>query len=326
MNQNQIEAELAILSDSLQVVDDKVECWFVRTAGGAYFDNFLGYEYIGIGWELISIEDVKRAVSSPNKKDVLQELVALRYPEQLQPGRITSQILRFYESMKVGDLVMFPYDRGAHIAICEVISDVIPIEKHMLDDCPYVLNRKVRILDLSPKFLFSDGLKRLFYSHNALSKFNGDLTEVFRMAFGAFRYKGRFYVKISIRTFDPVSANDMFLAGYESIKLTEEFLEISSDDLDVPEVEAKVNVQSPGWFEFASDSYKIVVLMLVVHSLLPHEVKVNFAGIKLNVKTPGLLGLLLKFKKDKAERLMRLNKAYDRLDARLDHKKKGKKR
>lgn len=38
----------------VKILNDKTNYWLVRTAGGAFYDQFVAGNYVGIGWNEIS--------------------------------------------------------------------------------------------------------------------------------------------------------------------------------------------------------------------------------------------------------------------------------
>ena len=96
--------------------------WMVRAGrGGAYVDDFIESNFVGIGFANAG------DVSSPVNKD---ELIAkMRADNPVGKFQMAaSQILRFFEEFKVGDSVL-TYDPGQRLYfIGEIKSDVKKIE------------------------------------------------------------------------------------------------------------------------------------------------------------------------------------------------------
>ena len=77
------------------IPDDK-NYWLIRTLSGELYETFISEDYIGIGYNEISLEAINNINRSSRDEGVaiwnIKNLVAETYTEDRRPGLIASQI------------------------------------------------------------------------------------------------------------------------------------------------------------------------------------------------------------------------------------------
>ena len=77
--------------------------WLVRTSGGVWYDEFSNDNFIGINWNELTEKHCK----TDNRTEA-EVIISNNYPESKQPGKIIKNIIKFYQEIKIGDVVMIP--------------------------------------------------------------------------------------------------------------------------------------------------------------------------------------------------------------------------
>lgn len=117
--------------------------WLVRTSGGVWYDEFSNDNFIGINWNELTEKHCK----TDNRTEA-EVIISNNYPESKQPGKIIKNIIKFYQEIKIGDVVMIPDENSKKINF-GIISgeDVyeITVSQTKIDEgyCPFKKRRKV---------------------------------------------------------------------------------------------------------------------------------------------------------------------------------------
>ncbi|WP_415337139.1 hypothetical protein [Clostridium perfringens] len=88
----------------VDVVSSERKYWFLRTQNGTYYDEFKAYNFIGIEWDKLVDFNSIRDMS----KDQLKEHIIEKDSSIERPGYVASQILRFCNEIRKGDIVLIP--------------------------------------------------------------------------------------------------------------------------------------------------------------------------------------------------------------------------
>jgi restriction system protein len=109
----------ALLADvPVTHIKETQKYWLVRTQSGEFYDEFYHDNFIGIGWDLLTLEDFS------NDEEQILDKIKTAFPEEKQPGRILSQIKRFIFDIKPGDIVLIPSHSSFYISFGRVESDL----------------------------------------------------------------------------------------------------------------------------------------------------------------------------------------------------------
>lgn len=147
-----------LLTD-VPVVNVDSEYWFVRTDSGDYFETFLQNDFIAIGWNEVTLQDLRTLPPERVKEKIYQILAREKADEPVQStvtGTYT-KLLRFLE-LKQGDKIVIPSKASETIGF-GIIEDQRPYNEHEnMRDCPWIKRRSVkwirtsRLEDLDPIF------------------------------------------------------------------------------------------------------------------------------------------------------------------------------
>lgn len=105
-------------------VDSSVNYWFVRTTYGEHFDEFTKGNYIAIGWDYFTLDELKK-----NKKGYITEKIALSDKLDLSisknKGKVTTAYnkIRTFLELKKDDIVVVPSRNSDRLAFGRVADD-----------------------------------------------------------------------------------------------------------------------------------------------------------------------------------------------------------
>ncbi len=282
--------------------------WFIRTQRGTYYEDFINENFVGIEWDKISDKEfIEKA-----KEDDLKVEVVKHYPDVDRPGYVASQISKFSNEMKKGDIVLIPNAGSKWISFGELLDNEMYIHEEdeeddfqtILDEVfeqplseegkPFLKKRRkvkwikqVKRTDLDP-YLFS-----IIYSHNAIVDAN-DYSLFIDRTLSQFYIKGdeAYYTfKVNKKKNIPYCDILQFLnnnsAVIKYINNAAPNLIINAENLIL-----KINVQSKGPIQLKGPVKGVLIFGLIVSVLFGAKVKFKVPGFEYNLETKGLPGLL----------------------------------
>ena len=127
---------LSELSMSISQVSDERGYWFFRSLGGAYYSDFFKHDFIGIGYNEITLKDLTFADDKTVSDHVKSKLSISGKADK--SGYATSQMLRFVRCLKKGDVVIVP-DHASRKVVYGIITSDSPYmkSKDSEDKCPF---------------------------------------------------------------------------------------------------------------------------------------------------------------------------------------------
>lgn len=285
-------------------IDTNRNYWLVRTNSGAYFQDFLLGDYIGINWN--KFNDPEDFID--HNKDSTTEKIAKIYSDNKQPGHTFSHIKRFFHEIKIGDIVMIPSENSKHIAFGEIVSDVYISKKSQTEidegDCPYEKRRDVKWLKTVDRKKLDPYLYRMMNSHLTISNAD-DYADAIDRTMYSYYYKGtKAHLVLNINHQSNIALIDLLDALQAPLDLIDYIQDPTNMEMafNKRDLDAKLRVQSPGMIELVSSgsAFSLVVLLgIAIVGLVGGKFTFNASEEKIEgeISTEGLLEKILKFKK-----------------------------
>lgn len=291
------------LFEHIECVKSNTHYWLVRSMGGDYFHEFTTRGYIGIGYNEVSLTEIKYAVSfGKGSTECLRELIdkneAIKYSMTSGEGEINSQyaatqLLKFYRDIKVGDIIVVPGHRSGRVVIARVESDVYEEQQvsKLAGLCNFIKRRKICVLKKTMRGLLNPKLQLMFNSRHIISNAD-DYAEYIDSCISDFYQKdGCTSLVLRVKEKNDLRAADFGLVP-DLIELVQEFSDENNLNIDTNSIKSKICVQSPGdILMFADDNWAGIALAgLILIVLVGGEFKWDKNGVK--VSSPGLHGIL----------------------------------
>jgi restriction system protein len=269
--------------------------WFVRTDGGELYEAFSKHNFIAIGWDQITVEEIERSFEKDeNLKLKIARLSkheedrrSRQLNEKFDPdnvidlttksgkGKATTiahKLQAFYKLTK-GDVVVIP-SYGTNILSFGVIADdKISTNLHGDFDVPYRKRRKVKWVVKDKDF---DDLDGTFYalkkSMHAISSVKYELAEhIDRLMNDVFFKDGYGHYVIRVKKKEDVSATDLFSLGNDLLELLRILNRRYNFNEPIAETIVKINIQSEGEFVLKGRIGKSIVALSLAVSLIACE-------------------------------------------------------
>lgn len=270
-------------------IKDETQYWLVRTMSGDYYNHYVEEDFIAIGYNEITVDDLKHLPQKekPARK-VLQEMLRKRRDNIKNTGYPSSQMIRFAREMKVGDIIIVPASSSYKVTFGVIKSDLYQETKnlHIEGRCPFAKRRNVEWLKTSPRHLLPAELQLMFNSRHIISEVNGYAPFIDNYLNDFYTKGDMTYLVLRVKQEQILSADDFTLIG----DLMELFNEYSSDygmGLTSKDIGMKMCVQSPGdILAFAQSPEGIAVIGLIVMFIKGGTFSINCGEFHLNTKVP----------------------------------------
>lgn len=296
--------------------------WQVRTEGGEYFDSFTNFNYVGINYEEITLKKITDLKKSSRNNDELKEKLKL-HVENVMPesyhGLVANQLINFVYEMKKGDIVIAPAAGSSFISIGRIVeTPLMEVTEAILDrtGCPYRKRKSVKWLKTIPKRAADIMLFNALKSHQTLTEVSQYADIIERSIQDFYKLEDQTNLIINIQRQSNIPALDLFTYGTDILKLTESVIKHYNLDLDLSDIEVKINLNSEGKAQFLSKSGRVILLVgLITIAIAGGGLKYDGGGYNFDLSTPGIVKSIIDYQNSSQERQMKddIMKAQDTL-------------
>jgi restriction system protein len=271
--------------------------WFVRTNGGDFYEDFYVSESIGIGYNNVTIVDVKAAAIGKKKgRQALIDKIKETYADTTKAGYVVKQMSTFVFELSVGDIVMVPDKSSRNISFGEIIGDAFELPgRGNWDDSKEITTfrkrRKVRWIKTVLRATLDANLQTFTHSQHIISNITDKADYIDRTLFPLYKSGNATHGRIDVNVYNALRGKDLFQFGASLFALTDELLEDAGETATTDDVEVKTKIQSPGYIELIHPDPVVVVLAvaLVGWLTLGGRIKATYDGAKADFEasTPG---------------------------------------
>ena len=288
--------------ENLPKVKENRNYWFVRTSGGDYYHSFRTGEFIAIGWDQISLEEI----SKYNTKDQtgfenLKKKIKDKYPEEARPGHAAKQLLKFTYGISKNDIVLIPSTNSEYITFGEVINTPAYNNFDNKYDCPYHKRKEIKWLTTVDRNDLDPHLYRLMFSHHTISEAD-NYAEYIDKEISSFFIKGdKAHMVLEVQSQNDVKAKELFQMGLLPLEIFDEFCKDENLGYDSDNFNVKLDVQSPGFIEISGLAIGgIIVLGIILISIAGGGFNMNYKkDLKVGFKSDGIIEKVRKYLKTK---------------------------
>ncbi|OGX82009.1 hypothetical protein BEN47_05150 [Hymenobacter lapidarius] len=302
MNQQLLDALEQIVA-RIPVLDATRQYWFIRTNGGAFFQDFLDSGSVGIGYNLVTYAQIKRALVQRDKTEggILGAIIN-RYPEfdKNKLGRVLGLFTRFYTDMQEGDVVVMPSAGSNEYAFGIVTGDeAFEVDTTTTDDKTiYRKRRRVEWVARKPSRSLDSNLYEAFRAPQAMSTLNPHASYLDREMHSIYTKDGQTHVRLDITTPDGIDGRDYFAMGGALFALCEQFCEDANIDAACGEIDVRQNIQSPGVLEFIGKNRMVTTFLASTLTVALFGGHVKADALKIDIGTEGIFPIMLEAYKE----------------------------
>ena len=263
--------EIKQIFDEIVNVRSNTQYWLIRTMGGDFFKEYITRGYVAIGYNEISLSELKYAVSyGDNASEMLKNIFETKEQlkknqeddEEINPQYATSQLLKFYKEIHVGDITVMPGRNSDSVAIARVESEVYeePNVSKLTGVCNFAKRRKITLLKRTYRTALNPKLQLMFNSRHIVSNANNYSNYIDNCISDFYQKDGCTNLVLRVRQEDNIKASDFGLIP-ELIRLVNEFSEDKGLGIDTDDIKAKMCVQSPGDILMFASSWEGITLI-----------------------------------------------------------------
>ncbi|MDR6781917.1 restriction system protein [Pedobacter africanus] len=257
------------LINSIEEVEEEKGYWFVRTDSGENFNTFVENDFIGIGWNEITLNDL-------NKSDVGSLKNKIAKVEKLDPfatrdkSRITSTLnkLFIFKNFKKGDFIIIPSENSTQYAFGTIVDDEIFTDSNLSFKCNYYKRRKVKWMEVKNV----DSLDPIFYkiknTRHAISDIKPYQNYIDNVTNNLYLKQGYAHYVLEILTTDDINVDSLLTLIQSLKKLANEINKHFDLNEDVAGTSIRLNLQSPGKIELKLPSGKTLIILATIVGVL----------------------------------------------------------
>ena len=200
----------------------KTNFWLLRAEGGKYFSDFLNNDYVGIKYNKLTIDNIKKL--QKQEFVTLEDIKQLMFKQYIKDNKTTidnlsttakaqltihaKQTYLFVYEIKIGDFILVPAKHSYEFALGIVIGDpydesITNIEKLRKDyenqdisykPSGYLKRRSVQWISIINRNDLPKELAWIMNAHQAVASLDIDnKTKLFNLVSPVYKYEGKFY-------------------------------------------------------------------------------------------------------------------------------------
>ncbi|MBF7091129.1 MULTISPECIES: hypothetical protein [Flavobacterium] len=273
--------------------------WLVRTEGGKNYDSFLAGKFIGIGYNKITLEDIKAG----NTRDevgvtILANKIKKAYGEdEARPKHSARQLLKFAYEIKKGDIIMIPSENSEYIQFAEISNTIAFNELNNKFDCDLIKRKQIKLLRQVTKASLDPKLFKLMFSHHTITNADQYGEVIDKIINGIFVKEDHAHLVLEVQAKDDVKARSLFKMGDIALDLLDEFCEAEDLDYKSDDFDIKLAVQSPGFIEISGLGMGgIIILGIIIVAIAGGGFSLTYKkDLKTEIKSDGIIEKVRKF-------------------------------
>ena len=296
---------LSELSMSISQISDERGYWFFRSQGGAYYSDFFKYNFIGIGYNEISIKDLTFADEKTVSTHIKSKLSISGKADK--SGYAASHMIRFVHGLKKGDVVIVP-DHASRRVVYGIITSDSPYmkSKNSEDKCPFQKRWDVNWTYQEARHRLNPKLFPIFSSRHIITDISKYAPYIDSTISDLYIKDEKVHFVINILTDNPILRNDFdTFCNYTSFFIDD--FERYFGGIPDEEQEIKIGLQSRGRVEIISKTFKgILGFGILVNAVVGGNFEVGAWGLDFKMTNPGILKTWDEYRNSSADRQQKI--------------------
>lgn len=259
---------LDALKSQIKKVNNDRHYWLVRTMGGDFFEEFSQRGYIAIGYNEITIDEIKLANSYKEKTGehlkTIIELKKLKSPEgeDINVQYAATQLLKFHNEINIGDIIIIPSRNSDFVVFASIESDVYEEKNtsYLTGICNFNKRRKIKVIRKLFRSKLNPKMIQMFNSRHIVSNVDNYAEFIDGSILNYYQKDDTTYLVLRVLEEDNLRALDFGIVP-ELVNLLKEYADENSLDINTDEVKAKICVQSVGDILMFAPSWESITIM-----------------------------------------------------------------
>ena len=257
------------LVEQVKEINVKTDYWFVRTDNGKYFETFYKNGFIAVGWNNVTIEELKNGNKDETVRKKIFKAEKLEVENPASKSKVTGIInkLNNFVNLKKGDIIIIPSENSYSFAFGIVESSSVYIDNEKSFECDFYKRKKVKWLERKPLSELDPNFFRMKTSRHTISKID-DYSEFIDSVINSLYMKNdNTHFVLDIKTTDDINVVSLL----SLIQNIQQLVNNINDDFELDEKinhnSIRLNLQSPGKIEFKLLVGKSLITLATILSL-----------------------------------------------------------
>jgi hypothetical protein len=254
------------LVKKVESISQETNYWFVRTDYGEYFDTYYKNNFIGIGWDEISIEELKNTGLKVAVKEKIGKIENLDYDKTSTKGTITAiynKLVRFI-NLKKGDIVIIPSKKSSRYAFGVIEEDEAYSKFEDENNCKHVKRKKVKWISIKAVKLLNPIFQQIKVSRHSISQINDYSEYIDNEINNIYLKDGNAHFVLDITTQKDINVESLIELIKNIQFLSKEINTYFNLNENIEENSIRLNLQSPGNIEFKLPIGKTLVALSAI--------------------------------------------------------------
>ncbi|WP_147587069.1 hypothetical protein [Enterococcus gallinarum] len=268
---------------NLPQFDPNTKYWLVRGEGGIFYDDFLINNYIAIGWNEISAEEVDQNVWNSDTiraKLISENGLAFNSKNKRKMGSAAKQMIKFQNDIRPGHIILVPSQNSERFSVGEVVGEVYSEEKEeKLLACPYVKRRKIKWIGKFNRFKADPLLQKVVYAAHTVSDITQYKSYINRATFDTYVEGDSMHMTFHVKHAEGI---DLEILS----NLLKSYNELNKLLYPEDKVKVRLNIQSPGPIEIVGMAMTVGSIAGLIWNNAPVSSKIA-SGVKETLKYGG---------------------------------------
>lgn len=298
------------LLNSIDQINPEKKYWIVRTMGGAFYKEFVANGYVAIGYNEVSINEIKFSLTHEHEaQKVLTNIIENKgiLDENNNPinsSYASSQLIKFYRDLHVGDTVFIPGESSNELSIGVVTSKTYKADLHKESSgCKFEKRININWIKHTSRQNLPPILQLMFNSRHIVSNVDSYAEHIEAFTKDFFKKNNVTYLVLRVKNENEISWKDLTVINdlFDILKM---YVKENNCPVDVDGIKMKISVQSPGdIIMYALSEPGIILLGLIVVFITGGQFKIDRIGF--DVSARGLIASIGDFLDRRTDRKVR---------------------
>lgn len=271
--------------ENLPQMDPKTRYWLVRGEGGNFYNDFIINNYIAIGWNEITVEEVEKNSYNSDlirTKLILDNKLRDDTKNRRSMGSAAKQMIKFQSSIRPEHIVMVPSVNSTRFVIGVVKGETYTEkESSKLMVCPYEKRRRVEWIGSFSREQADPLLQKIIYAAHTVSEITQYKSYINRAAFDTYVEGEKMHMTFHVKHEEGIDLDTL-------TNLLDSYNEINKALYPDQKVKVRLNLQSPGPLEIIGLTAVVGSIAAIIWYRSPIASKIK-VGMKEVLKHGGKL-------------------------------------
>ncbi|MES2566220.1 MAG: hypothetical protein V4565_05105 [Bacteroidota bacterium] len=257
------------LVDNVAEISEDVNYWFVRTDYGKYFETFYNHNFIAIGWDNITLEELRdpKKDDSIRKKLYKSEKLSENNPSHKRTVSSIVNKLHNFLNLKKGDVIIIPSQNSSRFAFGIIQNSQVYTEINNTLGCDYHKRKKVKwvaeryVKSLDPHFYM---MKKTRHTISDISDYSVYIDNIINSLY--IKNDNAHFV-LDIKTQKDINVDSLVSLINNIQDLNKKINGYFNLNEQIDKNSIRLNLQSPGQIEFKMPVGKSLVTLATILSI-----------------------------------------------------------